>query len=93
MFLYKGAWPEPTPEIGAAWQAWFSEIEDNIVDSGNPFGPGREVTGTDATTLAFDGETIAGYTIVNAEDMEQAEKLLTNCPMITSVLIYEAINM
>lgn len=93
MYLYKGAWPEPTPEIGAAWQAWFSEIEDHLVDSGNPFGPGREVTESGSDVLPMDEQTIAGYTIINADSMEQAEKLLATCPMITSVVVYEAINM
>ena len=33
------------------------------------------------------------YTIVNAESMEAAEKLLENCPIETSVRIYEAMAM
>jgi hypothetical protein len=93
VFLYKGAWPEPTPEIGDAWANWFAEIEESIVDSGNPLGPGREVTDSGSDDLPLGSQSIAGYTIVNADNIDEAEKLLANCPIITSVVIYEAISM
>ncbi len=93
VFLYKGAWPEPTPEIGDAWTNWFAEIEESIVDSGNPLGPGREVTANGSNDLPLDPQSIAGYTIVNADNIGEAEKLLANCPIITSVVVYEAISM
>ncbi len=93
VFLYKGAWPEPTPEIGEAWTSWFAEIEESIVDSGNPLGPGREVTESESNDLPLGPQSIAGYTIVNAENIDEAEKLLANCPIITSVVIYEAMSM
>lgn len=93
MFLYKGSWPEPTPEIGDAWTSWFSEIEESIVDSGNPFGTGREVSDRESTDLSLGPQSIAGYTIVNADNIDEAEKLLANCPIVTSVLVYEAMSM
>jgi len=34
----------PTPEIQDAWRNWFASIEDKLVDSGSPFGSGREIT-------------------------------------------------
>jgi hypothetical protein len=93
VFLYKGLWPEPTPEITDAWTSWFSEIGDSIVDSGNPFGPGREVIDNASTDAPSGPQSITGYSIVSADNIEEAEKLLANCPMITSVLIYEAMPM
>ncbi len=76
-----------------AWMSWFSEIGDSIVDSGNPFGPGREVTPTGRRDLPRGADAAAGYTIVNADSMDAAEKLLENCPIVTSVRIYEAMPM
>jgi hypothetical protein len=41
----------------------------------------------------MDADAASGYTIVNAESMQAAEKLLENCPIETSVRIYEAMAM
>ena len=92
MFIYHG-FMEPTPENKDAWMNWFGEIGGSIVDSGNPFGQGREVTPTGRQDLAMDAGAASGYTIVNADSMEAAEKLLENCPIETSVRIYEAMTM
>jgi len=93
VFLFKGLWPEPTPEVTEAWTSWFTEIGANLVDSGNPFGPGREVTDSATTDLPQGAESITGYTIVNADNIDEAEKLLANCPINTSVLVYETMPM
>jgi hypothetical protein len=90
VFLYKGLWPDPTPEITDAWSSWFAEIGESIVDSGNPFGSGREVSDNGSTDLPPGPQSITGYTIVNANDIDEAEKLLANCPIVTSVMVYEA---
>ena len=93
MFLYKGLWPDPTPEMTDAWTSWFTEIGESIVDSGNPLGSGREVSESQSSDLPLGPQSITGYTIVNADNIDEAEKLLANCPIITSVLIYEAMPM
>ena len=63
------------------WMRWFASIGASIVDNGNPFGDGREVTKTASHDLAGDATPITGYTIVNAENMEAAEKLLDGVPI------------
>lgn len=92
VFLYHG-WGDPTQDTMDAWTSWFTEIGESIVDSGNPFGPGRAVTPGGSTELPLGSDAITGYTIVNAESMDAAEKLLSNCPIIWSVRIYEAMAM
>ena len=92
MFLNYG-YETPTPEIIKAWMDWFAEIGDHIVDSGNPFKMGREVTKTGSRDLPLEPKSIAGYCIVNAESIDDAEKLLENCPIIHAVRIYEAASM
>ena len=74
------------------WMQWFASIGASIVDNGNPFGVGRKVTKTDSRDLAGDATPITGYTIVNAESMEAAERLLDGVP-IDSVRVYEALPM
>ena len=92
VFLHVG-YETPTKEIIDAWMKWFGSIKDHIVDSGNPFGPGREITKIGTKQLPHDKEAITGYTIINAESMDEAEKIAKSCPMITSMRVYEAMSM
>ena len=92
MFLYYGMWT-PTQEMKDAWSRWFASISDQLVDSGNPFGPGMEISHTGSKELPLDKEAIAGYSIINANSIEEAEKIAKDCPIITSVRVYEAMSM
>lgn len=91
VFLYYGQ-AEPTDDVMAAWHEWFESIGDKIVDSGNPFGPGREVSAGGAVDLTPTMAPATGYSIVNAESLDEAEKLLVGCPSATS-RVYEAMPM
>lgn len=92
VFIYHG-YAEPNAGTMDDWMSWFAEIGESIVDSGNPFGPGREVTPSGTRDLPLDADAATGYTIVNADSIDDAEKLLANCPITTSVRIYEAMAM
>ena len=76
-----------------AWGKWFASIADKLVDSGNPFGPGREITHTGTKDLSQDEGAIVGYSIINADNIDDAEKIAKDCPIITSVRVYEAMSM
>jgi len=84
---------EPTQRVMDAWMAWFAEIADSVVDRGAPLGPGREVMPTGARDLPTGADAATGYTVVEAESMAAAAKLLERCPIITSVRVYEAMRM
>jgi len=92
VFLYHG-FGDPTRETMDAWGRWFAEIGESLVDSGNPFGPGRRVTTAGSSALGTDSEAVSGYTIVSADSMDAAEKLLANCPIQIAVSVYEAMPM
>ena len=92
VYLYQG-YQEPSEAVMEAWMSWFGEIGDSIVDGGNPFGQTREVTQTGSRDLESGPDSVTGYTIVNADSIDDAEKLLANCPINTSVRIYEAMAM
>ncbi|MEX1038773.1 MAG: hypothetical protein WDZ96_07965 [Acidimicrobiia bacterium] len=93
MFLYQGMWDPTSQEMKDAWTNWFAEIGGSIVDGGNPFGEGREVTKDGTRDLPLEPGSTTGYTMIEAESMDDAEKLLENCPIVTSVRIYEAMSM
>jgi hypothetical protein len=88
MFLHYG-FVTPTAEIGEAWSKWFESIAEHIVDGGNPFSVGREITSDGTTELPLGIDSITGYTIVNAADLNEATELAATCPFITGIRVYE----
>jgi hypothetical protein len=84
---------EPTSDVVAAWMAWFEKVADHIVDSGNPLGRSREITRDGSRDLTPETGAAASYTILSAESMEEAERLLDGCPFVDSVRLYEALAM
>jgi hypothetical protein len=91
VFLYYG-FKEPTPEGMDAWNKWFASVGDKVVDSGNPFGSGKEITKTGSKPLSQDENSTTGYSIFNAETIEEAEKIAQGCPA-TTIRVYEALPM
>ena len=81
---------DPTPEVKKAWGDWFASVGPRFVDSGNPFSQGRQVTKTGSADIPVEPGEITGYSIVNAESLDEAEQLLEGCPIFDSVRIYEA---
>ncbi len=79
---------KPTPEIMQAWGAWFASIKEQTVDMGGLMN-GREITKDGTKELAFDLEAITGFNIVEAENMEAAEKMAQSCPFISGIRVYE----
>lgn len=92
LVLFHDSW-EPTPEIMAAWAAWFAKVGDRLVDSGNPLGNGVEVTKMGSRELTVESGAATGYTIISAVDRADAERLLETCPSTSSIRLYEAMAM
>ena len=83
---------ERTPEFQIAHRAWWSSIEDHVVDSGNPLFNGRNVSRhRTVTELSADQSPALGYSIVEAESIDDAVALLAGCPM--DMWVYEAMPM
>jgi hypothetical protein len=68
-----------TPETKVAWEAWFTQLGDALVDPGNGVLDDRDAVGQPATGLP-----LGGYTLINAEDMEEATGLASGCPIIAA---------
>ena len=83
---------ERTPEFQEAHKKWWSSIQDHVVDSGNPLFNGRNVTRDGSVSELTDDETPAlGYSIVQAESIDEAVGLLAHSPM--DMWVYEAMPM
>lgn len=89
LVLFHDQW-EQKPEVMAAWQAWFAEVGDRFVDSGNPFAAGYELTRSGSHELNGGDGAATGYSIISAETREEAERLLAASPFASSVRLYEA---
>jgi hypothetical protein len=91
LFLAHGEM-QRTPEFQQAHRAWWSSIEGHVVDSGNPLLPGWNVTSEGASVqLGADDAPALGYSILQAESIEEAIALLATCPM--DMWVYEAMPM
>ena len=87
MLLHFG-FEKPTQEIMAAWGQWFESIADKTVEHGG-FSAAREISHDGTTDLPMGLESITGYSIVNAESLDEAESLARGNPFIASIRIYE----
>ena len=92
IFLYYG-YKEPTADIHEAWSQWFASIGDKLIDGGNPFGVGRDVNHAGTTDLPHDENAITGYSIINADSLDEAEKIASTCPFMSGIYVYEAMPM
>ncbi|MAE66049.1 MAG: hypothetical protein CMJ18_17390 [Phycisphaeraceae bacterium] len=87
MILHFG-FERPTPEIMAAWGQWFDSIADRQVDRGG-FSGGREISKDGTRDLPWDMDAITGYNVIEAEDLDEAERIAQTNPFIASVRVYE----
>ena len=88
MLLHIG-FEKPTPEIMAAWGKWFDSVADKTVDKGGFHGGAREISHGGAKDLPMGMESITGYSIINAESLDDAERIAQDNPFIASIRIYE----
>lgn len=87
VFAYHGGKKPESEEEGAqvmaAWQAWFAEMGDAVVDGGNPVGQSWTVS-TGGVEETGGANPISGYTLIQAPDMVTAVKYAKGCPMVQS---------
>ena len=79
LFTYRSeAEGEPGgPEVLAAWQAFFEGLGSSVLDVGNPIFA-REAVGE----CSSEKTVLGGYSIVEADSLEDAVQLAGNCPAI-----------
>lgn len=79
---------KPTPEIMEAWGKWFESVADKSVEHGGLMN-GREISKDGTRDLPFDLKAATGYSIIEAGSMDEAEKIASSNPYISSIRIYE----
>jgi hypothetical protein len=71
-----------------AWGDWFESIADKTVENYG-FNGGREVSGSGTKDLPWGMDSITGCSIIEAESLDDAEKIAQDNPYIASIRIYE----
>jgi len=92
VFLYRGGNRPDSPEQGQQvmqkWMAWFKDLaaKGYVVDRGQPLErSGKTVRRTSKSVidgpLAETKEVVGGYTLIKANDLDQAAELAKGCPI------------
>ncbi len=87
MILHYG-FEQPTSEEMAVWKRWFKKIAEIEVDRGGLM-DGREITDSETKHLPFSNNSITGYTIIEANNLDEAVQIAKECPIVKSTRIYE----
>ena len=72
----KDATPEDMQAGMQDWMAWAARCGDSLVDMGSPLGSGQTLTKSGSAP----NDGVAGYSILQAEDMDGAKGLLDGHP-------------
>ena len=84
---------KPTPEIMEAWNKWFAEVAERTEENGGFHGGALEISQAGTRNLPMDRECITGYSIIKADSLEEAEKIASENPFVSSIRVYEIISM
>jgi hypothetical protein len=92
LFIYN-ATDEQGADTMEAWMAWFGSIGEHLVDVGNPIQGGTLVKGDTVSQLTSFADLVGGYSLINAEDIDQAAGFAKTCPNAAGIRIFETIPM
>ena len=84
---------KPTPEIMGAWGKWFGSFADKVVDKGGHFVGAREFSKAGTKDLPMGMDSITGYTVIKADNLDEATTIAEGCPIIASIRVYEIMSM
>lgn len=69
--------PEAMQAEQAKWMAWAEKCGEGLVDMGSPLGNGHQVGSDENGTVE---SSVGGYSVLQAESMDEAMKLLEGHP-------------
>jgi len=78
----------PTPEQMSEWNKWFESISDRQLDRGH-FPSGHEFSADGSKAIPFGRDSITGFTMIEAANMEEAVALAADCPFVDCTRVYE----
>lgn len=88
MLLHFGFEP-PSAEIMSLWKNWFEDIAPQTIENGGFHGAALEISSAGVTELPMGKESITGFSMINAESIEEAQALAEANPFVKSIRVYE----
>lgn len=85
--------PEETEKVMKAWDAWFHQLGDAVVDGGNPCSGSKAISPDGSVMDAT--MSPSGYSVIRAESMDAAVAAAKGCPVLAAgavVLVSETFN-
>ena len=97
VLVYHGGGMPESPEEGAkvmqAWDVWFGELGDSLVDGGNPASATKTIAPDGS--VSDDPSGPSGYSILKADSLDAAVALAKGCPVLqagASIQVVETFN-
>jgi len=97
VLVYHGGGMPESPEEGAkvmhAWDVWFGELGDSLVDGGNPASATKTIASDGS--VSDDASGPSGYSILKADSLDAAVALAKGCPVLqggASIQVVETFN-
>jgi hypothetical protein len=93
LVYHGGSMPEGEAEaakVTAAWDAWFHQIGDALVDGGNP-ASATKVLSADGSVADGGPTSPTGYTIIKAGSHDAAVDLARGCPVLAGGAMIEVV--
>jgi hypothetical protein len=85
---YHGGGMPETPEEGdkvmKAWNSWMGTLGKSLLDGGNPAGAAKTVAPDGKVTDGGGANPVTGYSIIEANDLDDAVRLSKGCPILIS---------
>ena len=97
LIAYHGGGQAQSPEKRAAqmarWKVWTAELGGAAINPGTPLGPGKLVTSSGVSEPGPDA--LSGFSMVLADNMDEALKIAQRCPFldIGTIELAEAMEM
>ena len=73
---------EQTAEVMAAWNAWYGDLGEAVVDFGNPTGASKVIV--PGGVVSDGGPGITGYSLINADSLDDAAGACRNHPHLAA---------
>ncbi|MCF6115588.1 MAG: hypothetical protein EOS07_05590 [Mesorhizobium sp.] len=87
LYVYHGSGKMPTDEAERqaamdAWNGWYGKLGSAVVDGGNPVGMSKTVLPGGKVDNNGGSNPTAGYTIIEAKDIDDAVAKAKDCPIL-----------
>lgn len=93
LVYHGGAMPESDAQRAAitdAWNGWFGQLGDALVDGGNP-ASGTRVISSDGSVADGGPTSPTGYSVIKADSFDRAVSLAKGCPVLGGGAMVEVV--